>query len=102
MALVSSGGWPAQLGFLLLALAWLVTLALAMRAIIARRVQVHRQWMVCSYALTLAAVALRLQMPLFLGLLGLEFHIAYPIIAWACWVPNLMFAQWWLRRHPVG
>jgi len=25
---------------------------------------------------------------------GVEFSLAYPIIAWLCWVPNLVFAEW--------
>jgi hypothetical protein len=53
----------------------------------------HRAWMIRSYALCLAAVTLRLYLPLF-GLAGLPFEVAYPAIAWLCWVPNLVVAEW--------
>ena len=55
--------------------------------------------MVRSVALTLSAVTLRL----YLGgatALGADFDAVYPAIAWLCWVPNLVLAQWWLARHP--
>jgi hypothetical protein len=25
---------------------------------------------------------------------GIEFAVAYPVIAWLCWVPNVLFAEW--------
>jgi hypothetical protein len=24
--------------------------------------------------------------------------LAYQIVSWSCWVPNLLFAEWWLAR----
>jgi len=24
------------------------------------------------------------------------FHDAYQVVAWACWVPNLIVAEWWI------
>ena len=52
----------------------------------------HRRWMIRSYALTLAAVTLRLYLPASFGL-GVPFASAYPVIAWICWVPNLIVAE---------
>jgi hypothetical protein len=31
--------------------------------------------------------------------LGADFEIAYPIIAWACWIPNLLVAELYLARR---
>jgi hypothetical protein len=61
-----------------------------------RRSGLHR-WMVRNFALTFAAVTLRLWLP---GSVvsGVPFGIAYPIVAWLCWVPNLVFAESLLRR----
>jgi hypothetical protein len=25
---------------------------------------------------------------------GIEFSLAYAVIAWLCWVPNLVFVEW--------
>ncbi|MBK8802471.1 MAG: DUF2306 domain-containing protein [Fibrobacteres bacterium] len=57
----------------------------------------HHQWMLRSYALTSAAITLRLWLPL--GMLaGLDFLAAYVVIAWLCWVPNLLVAEVLAKR----
>jgi hypothetical protein len=51
--------------------------------------------MIRNFALTFAAVTLRLYLPLgFLS--GLRFEDFYPALAWLCWVPNLVIAEWCL------
>jgi hypothetical protein len=45
----------------------------------------------------LAAVTLRLYLPL-AALGGIPFEEAYPAIAWLCWVPNLVAAEWFFVR----
>ena len=49
--------------------------------------------MIRSYAVTLAALTLRLYLPLSQAA-GIEFVAAYQVISWLCWVPNLLFAEW--------
>jgi len=90
------GGPVAQLGFGALALAWLYTGARAFDAIRRREFAAHRRWMTRNYALAFAAVMLRLYLPAAV-IAGVDFAIAYAVIAWACWVPNLLFAEWRLR-----
>ena len=60
-------------------------------------VQAHRQWMLRSYALTLAAITLRIYV--FLGSWSFELGqpVAYAVIAWISWVPNLLLCEWYLR-----
>jgi Predicted membrane protein (DUF2306) len=48
--------------------------------------------MIRSYALTLAAVTLRLYLPASIAL-GVDFRSAYRVISWACWLPNLAVAE---------
>jgi Predicted membrane protein (DUF2306) len=48
--------------------------------------------MIRSYSLTFAAVTLRIYLPVALAS-GVPFEIAYPAIAWLCWVPNLFVAE---------
>ena len=50
-----------------------------------------------NYALTFAGVMLRVWSPLSVGM-GADFTTAYVIIAWACWIPNLLVAEWIIRR----
>lgn len=54
--------------------------------------------MVYSFSATFAAVTLRFWLPLLLGLFRLDFSVAYPIVAWLCWVPNLLVARWIVSR----
>ncbi len=91
MAFHAFGGVPARLGFSCLALAWLHTGFRAYRAIRARDIAAHRRWMVFNFALSFAAVTLRLWLPAFV-VSGLTFEVAYALSAWLCWVPNLVVA----------
>lgn len=92
VALTTTQGPVAGTGFLLLAIAWLVTTAIAVRHALARRFADHRVWMVRSFALAFAGVTLRLYLGV-AGSLGIEFEQAYPVAAWLCWVPNLVAVE---------
>ena len=93
MAFHAFGGLAARLGFACLAALWLYTGFRAYRAIRARDVAAHCRWMVRNFALTFAAVTLRLWMPASI-VLGIPFENAYPVIAWLCWIPNLVLAEY--------
>jgi hypothetical protein len=54
--------------------------------------------MIRCFALALAAVTLRNELPMLLLAARLSFHAAYITVSWLCWVPNLIVAEWWLRR----
>ena len=98
IAVRAFGGPITQTGFSALAIVWLTTTALAWAAARRRAWDTHRAWMLRSFALTFAAVTLRLQLPL-LQAYGLSFEEAYRIVAWMCWVPNLVFAEWLIARE---
>lgn len=49
--------------------------------------------MIRSYTLCLAAVTLRVYLPI-AEAAGIPFESAYPAITWLCWVPNLVAAEW--------
>ena len=96
VALNAAGGLSAQLGFALLAIAWVLTTANGIRHAMARRIGMHRRWMIYSFALTFAGVTLRLYLFGFIAA-GLSYTEASVYLAWLCWVPNLVFAWWWLN-----
>jgi uncharacterized membrane protein len=102
MAQFSASGTVSDVAFTLLALAVLLTTTVAFVRIRAGNVQSHREWMTRSYALVFSAITLRLYMPFLEGAFGE--HDGYAIVAWACWLPNLAFAEWFvrsrLRRQP--
>jgi uncharacterized membrane protein len=92
MAAFAFGGIVSKLGFAGLASLWLYTGFRAYRAIRRGEAGEHRKWMVRNFSLTLAAVTLRILLPIS-QVAGLPFELAYPAIAWLCWVPNLLVAE---------
>lgn len=97
MALHAFGGAIARAGFVCLALLWLYTGLRAYLAIRAGDVVAHRRWMMRNFSLTFAAVTLRLWLPAAM-VRGFPFELAYPVIAWLCWIPNLLVAELLARR----
>ncbi|MBT8185644.1 MAG: DUF2306 domain-containing protein, partial [Eudoraea sp.] len=61
-------------------------------------IQVHQAFMIYSYAACFAAVTLRFWLPILSYAFG-DFVTAYRIVAWLCWVPNMIFAFFWVRRR---
>lgn len=96
----ATGGWFTGLGFFLLGVFWIFFTLMAYRSVLLGQYREHGRWMVYSYAACFAAVTLRIWLPLLTLTLG-EFLIAYRIVAWLCWVPNLIFAYFWVRREGV-
>jgi uncharacterized membrane protein len=102
MAIVSEEGLPTHLGFGFLAVFWFFTGLQAYRMVLRRNIEAHRQWMIRNFALTLAAVTLRNYLPLMLFALHWPFRTAYITVSWLCWVPNLLVAEWIVRRRPTA
>ena len=103
----AQGGLIGQSGFFLLAVLWLATTATGIWQARQRAFASHQIWMIRSAALTWAAVTLRLYLPLLTA--GFGFETGYMIVAWLCWVPNLLVAEWLVRRvgqrrvaHPLA
>ena len=97
LAFGASSGPVSTLGFGALALVWGVATGRAWRLARRRDFVAHREWMIRSFALTFAAVTLRLYLPI-AQLLPVEFDDAYRAISFLCWVPNLVVAEAYLRR----
>ncbi len=94
MAWHAFGGIISMLGLGMLSTLWLsVTLVAVMHA---RNgdFPAHRRWMIRSFALTYAAVTLRLMNPVLSAVFDevMQFRIVY----WLSWVTNLALAQWWI------
>jgi hypothetical protein len=98
LATTAQGGIAGRIGFGMLAVLWLATGALAYYRIRNYDIALHRQWMIRNYALTFAAVTLRIWIPLLVSA-GYEFQEAFAAIAWISWVPNLLVAEFLLRRQ---
>jgi uncharacterized membrane protein len=93
-------GATTSAGFVILGLLWLWTGLMAFVRIREGDVQAHRRWMLRNFALTLAGVSLRMQtLPL---AIAFGFDLGYMIVAWSCWVPNILVAEWLLRGRAAA
>lgn len=104
----SPAGWVGLFGFGALAVLWMLTGWRAYRAIRRGDVATHQSWMIRNYALTFAAVTLRLWIPLLLLTplwLGMPWEFdaawtnAYAAVPFLAWLPNLLVAEWLIRRR---
>ena len=95
----ATGGITCSLGFGLLALLWLFSDIQAYTSIRRLDIVQHENWMIRNYALTFAAVTLRIYLPVFQILGHLDFLISYRIISWLCWAPNLIIAEIVINRR---
>jgi uncharacterized membrane protein len=104
----SQAGLVGFFGFGSLAALWLVTGWTAYRAIRRGDVASHRAWMMRNFALTYAAVTLRLWLGVLLGVqalpggefdIGSAFDNAYAAVPFLCWLPNLVIAEILIRRR---
>jgi uncharacterized membrane protein len=110
LAPVNQAGLVGLFGFGALGVLWLVTGWRAYRAIRSKDVVSHRAWMMRNFALTYAAVMLRIWLPLlilaqlpFAGPAGFDgdaaFANAYAVVPFLAWLPNLVVAEWLIRRR---
>jgi uncharacterized membrane protein len=98
LALGTRSGAAAAWGFGLLALVWMGATLYGVMFAIMGDLAAHRRWMIRSAALTMAAVTLRI----YLGLsvvAGLSYDEVSGALAWGCWIPNLIVAEFILRRN---
>ncbi|HEU5292179.1 MAG TPA: DUF2306 domain-containing protein [Cyclobacteriaceae bacterium] len=93
---INRGPWVLT-SFILQCTCWFVFTLLAVIKIRSGKIAEHRQWMWRSYALTFAAVTLRLYVFMFTSSFDLSTPDAYGTIAWASWVINLVAVEVWLK-----
>ncbi len=98
MAFYANGGITSRIAFVTLALLWLVTTAMGWRTVLQRKWQFHREWMIRSYALTLSAITLRAWKYAIVLAFEPRPMDVYRIVAWLGFIPNLIVAEWLIRR----
>lgn len=93
MAFYAEGGLWSTVAFSIMSILWFVTTLMAVIKIKQRKIEEHKMWMMRSYALSFAAVTLRLLVPLFsLFILDNEDLITVST-AWLSWMLNLLIAE---------
>ncbi|HWH22275.1 MAG TPA: DUF2306 domain-containing protein [Allosphingosinicella sp.] len=97
LALGTTAGPVAAVGFAIPAVLWALFTWVGWRAAVERRFDDHREWMLRSYALTATAITLRLMLPAS-AFMGFEFLPAYRVISWLGWITNLALFEYYIRR----
>lgn len=98
IACFATGGWIASSGFICLGVIWFSITLMAYISIRKNQVDLHKRMMIYSYAACFAAVTLRVWLPLLIMGIG-SFVPAYRIVAWLCWVPNLVVAYLIIQKN---
>jgi len=98
-ALLSPSPMTNKIGFVCLAIIWFYSAYRAYSAIRQGQIQLHRVWMIRNYALTFAAVILRLWMGLGIFALHLPYSDVYTTASWISWMLPLVFAEWFINQR---
>ncbi|HUR65892.1 MAG TPA: DUF2306 domain-containing protein [Chitinophagaceae bacterium] len=99
MGLYANGGLPSRIAFVSLATLWIFFTAMALIKARQKDFKAHRNYMIRSYALTLSALTLRAWKYAITNNFELPPMDVYRSVAWLGWVPNLIFAEWLIRRR---
>lgn len=98
MSLYANGGLLSQTAFTILSVLWVFFTVKAYLAIRNRDFVQHGNFMIRSYALTLSALTLRAWKFLLVILFHPHPMDAYMLVAWLGWVPNLILAEYLIRK----
>ncbi|MFC0540556.1 DUF2306 domain-containing protein [Kutzneria chonburiensis] len=100
---VTPSGFPLQVAFSVLIVAWLYTAYQGYRTIRRGDVRQHRIWMIRNYTLTFAAVTLRLYLMLGTALMpvipALQFRDVYTASAWLSLLGNVLVAEYFIVQR---
>ncbi|GLU51317.1 DUF2306 domain-containing protein [Dyadobacter frigoris] len=92
----ATGGILNSTGFISLGIIWFSTTLLAYVSIRKGQIAKHQRLMIFSYAACFAGVTLRIELPLLQ--IFTDASTAYAIVAWLCWIPNLIVAYLIAKR----
>lgn len=99
MAVYANGLLPSKIAFIILDYLWLLFTLKAVIAVKKGNIQQHKALMIRSYALTFSAITLRVWKIILSNLFDIDDLSLYMIDAWLGFVPNLLFAEWLIRRN---
>ena len=83
--------------FVVQTICWFVFTAIAFDRARKRMIDAHREWMWRSFALTFAAITLRVYIFIFSWKTDLSQPSAYAVLSWLSWVPNLVAVELYRR-----
>ncbi len=101
MAIYANGGILSKTSFLITSILWWIFTFNAFLNIKQKNIQKHEANMIRSYALTLSAVSLRLYVLILPHFIHLHAQEMYTLVAWMSWIPNILFAEFIIRRKLI-
>jgi len=99
MGFYANGGLSSKIAFVTLAVGWMTFTAIALVKAKQGDFVAHRNFMIRSYALTLSAVTLRAWKWTITTPVELPPMDVYRSVAWLGWVPNILLAEFLIRRY---
>ncbi|WP_044640970.1 DUF2306 domain-containing protein [Risungbinella massiliensis] len=94
----ASGGIASTIGFLLLNTLWISTTILGYVSIRKNKLQQHIKWMTRSLFLSFANMTIYIIVAVTHYGFKFEYGLSYSIAVWLCWIINLLFAEWVIRK----
>lgn len=98
LAFNANGHLPSRIAFIILDSLWFWFTLQAFVEIKKGNVAAHKRFMMRSYALTFSAITLRTWKVILSNSFVIDPVTLYMIDAWMGFVPNLLFAEWLIRR----
>jgi uncharacterized membrane protein len=102
MSLYANGGILSQIAFSMLSVLWFYFTLQAFLKAKKKDFIAHRNFMIRSYALTLSALTLRAWKLSIVLLFHPPPMDVYRIVAWLGWIPNLLLAEYIIRKRREG
>jgi uncharacterized membrane protein len=96
MAIYANGGWTSKLAFLLMDILWFYFTWKGWKAALQNKIRIHRRWMIRSFALTFSAITLRTWRLILDPFIESDLTL-YMLDAWLGFVPNVLFAEFYIR-----
>ena len=93
----ANGGLPSKVGFTMPCIVWWLSTLLAWQEIYKRQWLSHIEWMIRSYAITLAAMSLRIESYWLYYFMGTKPIETYLTVTWLSWTGNLLIAEILIR-----
>lgn len=93
MAFYAEGGTSSTIAFLIMGCLWIFTTFLAVQAIVKKDIIGHQKWMYRSFALSTAAVTLRILVPMMSITHWFDEQFIIVSTAWLSWMINLGIAE---------
>lgn len=98
MAWYANGHLPSKIAFIILDSLWFWFTLKAFIEIKRKNIAAHKRYMIRSYALTFSAITLRSWKLILSSIFVIAPLTLYMIDAWIGFVPNLLLAEWIIRR----